>query len=268
MSSRLSLAALVVAVAVSHSWGAVLFDENYTGSNYQPLTPTGVIDMGEGNFVYRDTATALSTVGSVINWQFQTKVDGIIFDTGNIGFTFPGELTFIASVNQVVTNVTGNEITLGLGVPPVPNGFLNLWALIYDPTPPLGNSDINSGQFFNDGTVIMQGYFTSLSHVFDPTNVLTQPGEFLADLAFFYADPLAFQFTTPARATIDGASWFPSQLPASAFIVQAPPGVNDVTGSVDFSMQFIAIPEASTMMLVGIGLVAGGLVSVRRRQTN
>ncbi len=114
----------------------------------------------------------------------------------------------------------------------------------------------------------MQGHYTSLSHTFDPSNVLTQPGEFLANLAIDYFDPLAFQFTTPGRATLDGASWFPSQLPPSAFIFGGPPGANDVTGSVDFSLQFVAIPEASTMMLVGIGLMSAGVFSIRRRQAN
>lgn len=263
MSSRLTLTALAVVLAVSQSWAAVLFDENYTGSNYQPLTPTGVIDLGEGNFVYRAPWSAF-TVGNTFAWQFQTKVDGVIFDNGNIGFTFPGEITLITTVRQVVTNVTGNEITLGLGVPPIQDG-VNFWALLYDPTPLLGDSDINTGLGFNNGTVIMQGHYTSLSHTFDPTNGLTQPGEFLADLAIDYFDPQAFQFTTPGRATLDGASWFPSQLPPSAVIVGGPPGINEVTGSVDFSLQFVAIPEASTMMLVGIGLMAMGGISLRRR---
>jgi hypothetical protein len=265
MRFRSLLAGWMALVVTTSAPAAVLFDENYTGSNYQALTPAGVVDLAEGNFVYRVLSSPLFTLGSEVGFQFQTRVDGMIFDNGNIGFTFPGEITFIAKVNQLVTNISGNEVTTNL-FSPIPSG-INGWKLFYDPTPPLGDSDINTGFGFNTGIVILEGYFTSLSHVFDPSNLFTQPGEFLADMAITYFDPLAFQFTTPARATLDGASWFPSQLPPSASIVDGPPGPLDVLGSVDFSMQFVAIPEANTMLLAGLGIMLAGGLSLKRRRS-
>jgi hypothetical protein len=263
MAFRLWVAALIAVSFAQNSFAAVLFDENYTGSNYQPLTPTGVIDFGEGNFVYKNPAT-LTTVGSTSLWQFQTKVDGVIFDNGNIGFTFPGEITIQAGVTQVVTGVNGNEFSLGLGsFGPSTTNFFNMY---YDPTPPLGNSNLPAGTGFNDGTLILSGYFTGLSHTADPTNTFTQPGTFLADVRITFVDPLAFQNTAGFKLTLDGASWFPPQLPNSAAILGVPVGPGDVKGRVDFSAQFAVIPEANSMLLLGIGLTLGGLVSLRTRQ--
>jgi hypothetical protein len=264
MFLRLSLSAIVLAVMTPIAWGAVLFDENYTGSNFQPLTPTGVIDFGEGNFVYKSPANLLS-LGSSSLWQFQTKVDGIIFDNGNIGFTFPGEITIEASAVQTVTGVNGSEFSLALGS--AGPSSTNFFRMIYDPTPLLGDSNIPAGTGFANGTVILSGYFTQISHTANPTNTFTQPGTFLADVAITYADPLAFQNTAGFKLSLDGASWFPPQLPNSASILGTAVGPNDVRGSVDFSAQFVVIPEASTMLLVGIGLMTGGVVSLRRRRS-
>jgi hypothetical protein len=264
MLMRLLIAAVVgVNLFLSSTASAiVLYDENHTGFNFQPLQPLGVVDMAEGNFVFEQPTATFPVLNDTFNWHFQTTQDGVIFNNGNVGFTVPGETTFEAVAPLKNSFVSGTSFLAELDGPgaPAANNFFRMY-YDNDGINFLGNADIVTGSGFNDGLLILEGYFSAISIEAD---IATNPGILLATIQITYADPLSWQGLAGNVLTLDGNTFFPPQLLDSASIAGYSVQLGDVRGSVDITLR--PIPEASTLILTSLGvLVVAGYRMTRRR---
>lgn len=256
-----SLCTVVLAFVTGSAVAApVMYSANNNGV-LQALTPLGLIGIAEGNFVMvQPGALTAGDIGATFLMRFQAKSDGAIFDNGNVGFTFPGEVTveFVVPLEFVSISGTRREFALDNTVAPGPGNYYHMF---HDSVPIFGDSSVAAGTGFTDGTPIFSGSFFDVFYSIDTADL---PGTFLASMTVDSYAATAFSIPVEYVAQLDGAVFIPGQLTNSALIAGYAPVAGDIKGSVDLTMTF-AIPEASTTVLFALGLVAAFDLVRRRR---
>lgn len=264
-----------LAFAASPAAAQVALDLDGPGTLFTSklVSPNGLIDLDEGNMVILGAQPVLQgnipLPGAVFQAYFQTAVTNVVYNDGSqsalpqfdfLPFFTAQEITAQFAIPLLYTGLDGNG-RLNLEVANTGANFVNFF---YDSSK---DANIPAGTGFGDGTNILSGTFVNLDFGVAPT--LTSASIFEATATVSYYDPAFFsvplQLAVVLRLDLDGLVKIPPQIPNSAQIVGYTPNSSDLLGSLDLTAK--VVPEASSMIMVGL-VATGGLLGIYRRRRN
>jgi hypothetical protein len=208
---------------------------------------------------------SLPPLGTDLQSYYQSVVSLVTFANGTIDTLLPTtkEITLQAALPMEFTSLSAGKAQMSLGV------GVNHLRLFFDPTK---DASVVAGTGFGGltgGQLILDSTFSFLD--FKVPTTLFGSSTFLAIADVTFADPGFFSVTPPAQIVLalelDGLVKIPPQIPLSqrfedgAYI---PNYTQDLPFSLDPTLRIepTVIPEASSMTLVGLGVL--GMALVRR----
>lgn len=259
-------------LAVQTGFGQVVnFDlDGPTGVKpFRPLTPNGLIDILEGNAVIVGGRPILlgilPPIGTDLQSYYQSVVSLVTFSNGVVDTLLPTtkEITMQAALPMEFTGVSAGRAQLDLGT------GVNHLRLYFDATK---DANIAAGTGFGGltgGQLILDATFSYLD--FDVPLSLSGSATFLAIADVTFADSGFFTVSPPAQIVLalelDGLVKIPPQITPTARYEDGaylPNYTQDLAFSLDPTLRIepTVIPEASSVMMVGLGLA--GLAVGRR----
>ncbi|MBY0586609.1 PEP-CTERM sorting domain-containing protein [bacterium] len=277
MSRFICALGAVLALSSAVMAQSVAFDlDGPTGPKiFKPLTPSGIIDVLEGNAVIVGGRPILSGIlpplGTDLQSYYQSVVSLVTFADGSVDtlLSTTKEITLQAALPMEFTSLSAGRanMTLGTGV--------NHLSLFFDPTK---DASVTAGTGFGGltgGQKILDATFNYLD--FKVPLSLSGSATFLAIADVTFSDSGFFTTTPPTQIVLalelDGLVKIPPQIPLTARYEDGgylPNYTQDLAFSLDPTIRLspTVIPEASTMTLMGIGMgfLAASRVAFRRRK--
>ena len=291
---------LVTALVASNPLQAVTLDTRTAanvlvagaGNRGEPITPSpvggdGVLQNFSGIDWHQNGASLVqgfglrstSPIGAFsdfkMTYQGFAATIGTTSPTPDLLVAFPGpargtyELTTVSTLFERSTCVTANCSTINITFTP---GTTSTWNIYFDPTPD-ANPDLGTG--FTDGARILSGTWDSQLTIFTAFGAANFPDSQGVGSTFLQGTVLTTNPTYVSSALtstlFDSTLNFPGQSsrsfsrPASFNGITAGPNtaaqfVIQADGSQGFSEAFTPIDEPATMALIGIGLLAIGIL--------